>query len=504
MSSSRPPRSADSSGPGDRSPGPTPPGASAVAAPVRSAAVFDDAELPTVGGGPPPQAVHTDHQGLGRLGLPGMLALLAGVILLGMVFGAALWLYAAYAAFGMLLVNRLLAQAWSQSTSVVRTAGRWEVEVGAVVPVEIEIRNRGRLPIVWLLAEDLLPRQALMYQPPALAVAGSRLQVFFLAPGASRFVRYQLTCNRRGYYQIGPTVLETGDLMGLHRRYRVGALPQFLQVLPRAIPLTGFDVASRRPIGEVRIRERMLEDPSRLQGIRQWQIGDPMRKVHWAATARTGQLHSKIYEQTSVVGATLVVDLHRRSNPRRHEPRRSELAITLAASISNALYEMNQPVGLVSNGRDAVDRIRTEGWASDFRTREIARAEASMREQDDRLRPVVMAADRGPVALRQRQGQLARLERTDGLSVAELLLETEHRLARDTTLLVILQQCPPPAAVALVGMARRGWAVSVIINTFDQEDFTLAAGPLIAAGIPVMHLRDEATLPDVCREVVLR
>ena len=40
-------------------------------------------------------------------------------------------------------------------------------------------------------------------------------------------------CNRRGYYQIGPLVLETGDLFGLHRRYRVATEPHFLLVFPQ-------------------------------------------------------------------------------------------------------------------------------------------------------------------------------------------------------------------------------------------------------------------------------
>ncbi len=466
--------------------------------------ILEDDDLPVAQGpSAAPLQTQSEDQG-GRFGRLGWLTLLALLTLLGMLFGASLWLYAAYAAAGMLLVNRYLAYAWSQGASASRTAGTLEVEVGAVVPIEVEIRNTGRLPIAWLLAEDLLPRQALMFRPPALEVDGERLEVMLLGSGQARYLRYRLKCNRRGYYQLGPTVLETGDLMGLHRRYRIGAVPQYLLVMPKIHSLSGFDVASKRPIGEVQIRERVMEDPSRLQGIRRWQPGDAMRQVHWAATARTGTLHSKIYEQTSVAGATLVVDLHAASNPAKHEPMRTDLAITAAASIAAALYEMNQPVGLVSNGRDAADRIRTEGWAGDFRTREIARQQAAMKSADDRLRPVVLPAARGPLPFRELQRQLARLERTDGLSLPALLLETEARLARDTTLLALLQQCDESTAVALLGLRRRGWAVSVILNVFDQSEFSTAAGSLIAGGIPVMHLRDEQSLPDVCRQVVLR
>ena len=173
---------------------------------------------------------------------------------------------------------------------------------------------------------------------------------------------YQLKCNRRGYYQIGPLVLETGDVFGLHRRYQVLAKPNFLTVLPKVIPLAGYDVASRRPLGEVRMTHRLFEDPTRNAGVREFEPGDPLSRIHWGATARTGNLHSKIYEPSTVAGATLLLDLHKKSNPQHHEPVRSDLAVTTAASLSQYLYELGQQVGLVTNARDAADRVREEGW----------------------------------------------------------------------------------------------------------------------------------------------
>ncbi|WP_235934916.1 DUF58 domain-containing protein [Candidatus Laterigemmans baculatus] len=438
------------------------------------------------------------------IGVLGWLAAAAALILLGMIAGASLWLYAAYAAVALFVGNRLLARAWSNQAVARRRTGPLEVEVGATVPIEIVVENRGRLPIAWLLVEDLLPRAALLHDPPPLGVEGSRLQLMLLGPGRSRFLGYRLKCNRRGYYQIGPSVLETGDLMGLNRRYRVGAEPQYLLVMPRVIPLAGYDVASRRPIGEIRISDQLMDDPTRLRGIRQWQPGDPLRQVHWAATARTGTLHSKVYEPTTVAGATLVLDLHRDTNPQRHEPVRSELAITLAASLAAALYEMGQPIGLLTNGRDAADRIKTEGWAADFRTRSLARSTLAMRDEDSRLRPVVISADRGPVHQREIQRTLARLELTAALPLGVTLLEAESRLARDTTLIVVLQQAEPSTTAAILGMARRGWSVAIIVNRYDVNDYAKVAGPFIAANIPVMQLVDEQQLPEVCRRVVSR
>lgn len=439
-----------------------------------------------------------------RSGLLAWLAASSALVLLGMVAGASLWLYAAYAAVAVAAGNHFLSRAWSQNPLATRRTGPLEVEVGAVVPIEIQVTNRGRIPIAWLLVEDLLPRSALIYNPPALGVEGERLKLMYLPGGQSQYVQYQLRCNRRGYYQIGPSVLETGDLMGLTRRYRVGTEPQYLLVMPKVLPLSGYDIASRRPIGEIKITNMLMDDPTRIRGIRRWEPGDSLRQVHWSATARTGVLHSKVYEPTTVAGATIVLDLHRHSNPANQEPMRSELAITLAASIAGAMYEMSQPIGLASNGRDAADRIQTEGWAADFRTRNSAQKSLAMRDSDNRLRPVIIPAATGPVHQREIQRQLARLELTDALTLGECLLESESRLGRDTTLIVIVQTADPQTVATLQGMIRRGWSVAIVVNAYDPEHYAKIAGPFIAINVPVLHLADEAQLPDVCRQMVTR
>ncbi len=192
-----------------------------------------------------------------------------------MLFGASLWVLAAIAGAMILVVNKFLANTWANSTIAVRSGADREVKIGSCIPVEIEITNTSRLPVFWLLVEDLLPRWATFYDPPALQVDGDRVRVMLLMPGAKRTLAYQIKCNQRGYFQIGPTVLETGDLMGLYRRYRVGTEPQYLTVLPNVVTLSSYEIGSRRPIGEIRMRDNIMDDPTRLRGIRRWQPGDP-------------------------------------------------------------------------------------------------------------------------------------------------------------------------------------------------------------------------------------
>jgi uncharacterized repeat protein (TIGR01451 family) len=426
------------------------------------------------------------------------------ILLAVLALGLGLPAYAMYALLGVMLVSRWLARHWIHSLSALRECNRYSVNIGDTVAVVITLSNSSRLPVAWALVEDLLPRRAITYQPPSLRVQGKRIQLAWMKGRGERTLFYQLQCNRRGYHQIGPMVVETGDLFGLHRRYRVLTSPHFLLVYPEVVPLEGFELASRRPIGEVRISHRLYEDPTRIAGVRRYEAGDPLNRIHWRATARTGQLHCKLYEPSCIVGATLLLDFHQAAYDPHHEPYRSELAVTAAASLANAVYEMDQQIGLVTNGRDAADRIRQEGWDYDLRSRKAARRAGDMLEHSDRLQPLVVETRRGPEQLLRILETLARVELTDGLSFAQLLAETAGRLPRDATVVALLTSVSVETAVALGELCHKGLAVTAILNLYGDIEFERASAKLAAEGISALHLKGVETLPTLCREYVLR
>lgn len=427
-----------------------------------------------------------------------------GLLLVALVFNLGLMAYAMYALLGVMVVSRFLARSWAESLDAERECNRFSANVGDMVAVVMRVKNRGGLPVAWVLLEDLLPPEAIGGPAPRLEVAGSRLQLTMLSSHGRKTFLYQLRCRGRGYFQIGPLMLETGDLFGLHRRFRMITAPHFLLVYPKVVALEGYNVASRRPIGEVRLTHRLYEDPTRIAGVREFQTGDPLNRIHWRATARTGSLHSKVYEPSTVAGATVLVDFHRDSFEPQHEPFRSELAVTAAASVANALYQMGQQVGLVSNGRDAVDRIRREGWDPDPQNRLVARQAAAMLDKSDRLQPVVVETRRGPDQLIRILETLARLELTDGLTLAQALEETVSRMPRDATVLAIVTKVSLETAMALGELRRRGFAVTALVNAYHLHEFEAACGPLMGESIEARHLPDEAAVATMCEDCLMR
>lgn len=438
------------------------------------------------------------------------------LLIIGIVFQLGLLVYAMYALLGVMLLSRFLTREWIENLSATRECSRYSAEIGDKVALVVNIRNAGALPIPWLLLEDSLPRDALVQRPPRIKVDGRRMGLMQLRPLGEKSLLYQVNFLMRGYYQIGPLLIESGDLFGLHRRYKVLTEPHFILVMPKIIPLVGYDLMSRRPIGEVRITHRLFEDPTRISGVREYQAGDALNRVHWKATARTGVLHSKVFEPSSVAGATIVLDFHRDSYPAQGEPHRSELGITTAASLANAVHQMGQQIGLVSNGRDAADRVRQEGWKHEFRTRAAAKENFGMQEESDRLQPVTVATRRGTEQLTYILETLARLELTDGFNFPQLLIETTSRLPRDATVIAILSEVPEETAIALGNLKRQGFSVTAVLILDDetqqfgtsgpyqsQFDFADNAGRLMAEGIDFRRADNEAAISALCSQQLI-
>jgi uncharacterized protein (DUF58 family) len=434
----------------------------------------------------------------------GTLALLA----VGLVLKLSLLVYAMYVLLGVLLLTRFFTRTWTEKITASRQVTGEIFEMGETCEVAVEIENQGPLAIPWLILEDSLPSEALMSQ--RIKVEGGRLMLARLARGEIESLKYQVTFRQRGYYQLGPLLLETGDVFGLHRRFRIAGEPHFALVLPKVLPLQGYNLASRRPMGEIRVVHRLFEDPTRLAGVRPYQQGDSLNRIHWRATARTGELHSRIFETSRIAGATFLLDFHAQSFQGSSGAVSAELAIVTVASLANAVFLMGQQIGLISNGRDAADRIREEGWHAEFISRADAHRRAAEPLANDRLRPVQVETGKGGEKMKQLLETLARLEHTDGLDFSEMLTAIISKVSRDATVIPVLRQVTPAIAIALGELVRRGFLVTAVVVAFDQESVPDWAQPpewaalLLAHGIDFRMVNSEEAVMNLCAEALVR
>jgi hypothetical protein len=164
---------------------------------------------------------------------------------------------------------------------------------------------------------------------------------------------------------------------------------------------------------------------------------------------------------------------------------------------------LNQQIGMASNGRDAADlyryQVSVQSGGDDevagYETRDEARHEGEADEANDRLRPIVVETRRGIEQFQRVREALARLEFTDGLTFARLVLEVTPRLPRDATVIAILPAVSIETSATLGNLRRQGFAVSAILIGLADEELLIAHGRLLAEGVrDVRHVNTEQEL----------
>ena len=226
-----------------------------------------------------------------------------GVGTLAIVVVVAAWSVGATAlailGFGLALAA-LLAKAWTRtvarSLSVERLPSIAPTIEGEPLGLEVVLRGRPLLASRIELRDRIGP---LGERRVALARNGSAQVVVDRAP--------------RGRYALGPGMLLVDDPLGLSRLELPVPAAGAVLVRPR-VPQLGLlfsDAGSRGDGG----RRQPVRRPSGLEphGVREYVEGEPLRAVHWATSARRGQLMVRELEDAPRDSVAVLLDVERSS-----------------------------------------------------------------------------------------------------------------------------------------------------------------------------------------------
>ncbi|MGH2506831.1 MAG: DUF58 domain-containing protein [Ktedonobacteraceae bacterium] len=361
---------------------------------------------------------------------------------------------------------------------------------GEEITLAIAIENSKLLPLPWLEVEDIVP-SGLSIQGRQLRVNSTSnravLENLFSPRWYERVTRhYAVTCNSRGVHTFGPTQMRSGDLFGFTDRQETFENKQYLIVYPLIVPLSSFNLPARYPFGDRRAPRRLLEDPSRVIGVRDYSYGDDLRRVHWKATARSMQLQSKVYEATTTY--TLVLFLNVATQLDTHfgvHPELQELAICAAASVTDWALNEGYSVGLYANSMMYMPELGMklpERWDQDEHEQEasLANALADMRKRRRIHVPPASNAEQRKRIMET----LARIQGYFGTSIETLIQSERSHVPVGTTIVIITSTINDPLLDELAHLKQVGHAVTILL-VGDQ--------PMAArlAGITVYHLGGE-------------
>ncbi|RII84976.1 DUF58 domain-containing protein, partial [Clavibacter michiganensis subsp. insidiosus] len=254
-----------------------------------------------------------------------------------------------------LLALPLLAAAWlviaRVRLHVERTFTSEVVESGTATTVTVSVANAGTMPTPrsWVL--DLVPGSDGATPPAELPslrgfARGSRRST------ARPVLRYDLTPERRGVHEVGPLAVEEHDpfrLMGL--RHVAGGTSR-LVVTPRLADLEAEPGGQVSSEGESERVQRRADGGEDDLGTREYRAGDPLRRVHWRATARHGELMVRQEEQRSSPRSLVLLDTRAAGFPQHADDdgdgdRAFERAVAFAASVAVHLQRGGYAVHLI-------------------------------------------------------------------------------------------------------------------------------------------------------------
>lgn len=250
-----------------------------------------------------------------------------GIAVAGMVLG----LHDLTRVGALLVVLPVLASLLTRrpvSLEVGRSLSPARIPTDGHADVTLTVRNTGRSTSPLLRGEEGLA-YALGDRP--------HLLVPRLRRDEERALHYRVRCHTRGHHAIGPLSVRVNDPFGLTTRLVTVPGESALVVLPRTLPLLPVRGVPAGSGGESASSPRMALQGEDDIGVREYRIGDDLRRIHWRSTARTGETMVRQDEEPTRRRALVVLDDRASVHAGTGNGGSFEWAVTAAASVVTLL-----------------------------------------------------------------------------------------------------------------------------------------------------------------------
>ncbi len=318
-----------------------------------------------------------------------------------------------------------------------RSAEPARAVAGETVTVHLTISNRSLLPTGSMMLEDQLPPQVR---------GNARFVLDGLLTRESRTVSYRMPRLPRGRYRAGPLHIRLTDPFHLIDVRRSFTATNEVLVAPVIEPVRQVDPPRSLDVGDDAgshsIGARGADDAS----TREYNTGDPLRKIHWRTSARTGALMVRQEERPWQGKLNVLLDLRvagHTEGPATEavagdERLRSSLEWAVSAAASLASYG-------ILNGRD-VSLLYDLTAPSPV--------------------PLIHSGQVGDHLATVRASSRPTLEPLEGLLVA---------MARESTIIAVLGALDPRSLRLLAGVHPRATSSTALAVLLDTA--TWAKGP---------------------------
>jgi uncharacterized protein (DUF58 family) len=218
------------------------------------------------------------------------------------------------------------------------------LSAGMRLKVRLKMQIPGYWPVPYIIVRDSLVRPI---------TDESQIYELSFVPDYRRRgeVTYETAPLRRGRYRFQTTECSTRDIFGLFEHQGKFTEKKDLQVFPRTVELKDWRMLrrSQRGVFQHTFTSLWARETTQIDGVREYIHGDRMSRIHWNATAKTGQWKSKEFEREALPRIVILLDCNMASYRSADS---FELAVSVAASLLELVIRQGMPLGFVSAGRN--------------------------------------------------------------------------------------------------------------------------------------------------------
>ncbi len=235
-----------------------------------------------------------------------------------------------------------------------------EVSEGDDVRVVELVSNHRRTPIPWLKSE--LAVSPYLQFKGASSSHTDRLQlvsgIFSLKSHHQLRREWHVTTTRFGRQGISKALLVSTDLLGRLTLSTAIPVGVSITVLPKPYTTEEIPWEFRELFGELAIHRRYIPDPFMPAGVLPYTGYEPLRDIHWYASAMQQELMVRDYQDSSNRSVAVILNLEKRTVMDRFASTKLdyESAIRLTATCFDLTLDSGMPVEFIVNGRFLTDR----------------------------------------------------------------------------------------------------------------------------------------------------
>lgn len=300
-------------------------------------------------------------------------------------------LYAASLLLILPVVAAVIVRVRRPRLAVTRTFSPHVIQAGTTADVAITVRNLATGRSMRARWWDGLPWAPHATEGGLLATLEPR-SPRFRTRGNSTSMHYELQPPRRGRFEIGPLGIEVGDGFGLATSATTVGTEDAIIVTPEVVPLAESGLSVPAGDGEARLLQRRAAGDEDDTMTREYRRGDAMRRVHWRASARHGDLMVRQEEQRSFPEATIFVETQYSGYPDAWaeeadaESPAFEWTVRMLASVAVHLRRTGFLVTIVETGTPQLTDVgggRSRTWGDEEILTTLASLELTDHANDD-------------------------------------------------------------------------------------------------------------------------